>query len=81
VRNPLRGAAAVAAVLGLMVPTLTAAADDDPGPSQWPTIAKPDNAGGGVSDPEPGTRPTVVMPDVGQGEDPSPPVWPVPVQN
>jgi hypothetical protein len=74
-------AAAVLAVLGLMVPTLTAAAGDDPVPPQWPAIAKPDGAGGGASDPEPPVRPTVVMPEVGQGEDPSPPAWPVPVQS
>ena len=84
-RRSLRFVATVVAVVSLtvpalMVPTLTAAADDDPQPSEWPTLVKPVDGGSDQSDPEPASWPSVVKPEIGQAEDPTPPTWPAPVQ-
>jgi hypothetical protein len=80
VRLSLRFAATVVAVVSLTVPALTAAADDDPEPSDWPTLVKPVEGGSDQSDPEPASWPSVAKPDIGQAEDPTPPAWPAPVQ-
>jgi hypothetical protein len=80
VRRSLRFAATVIAVVSLTVPPLTAAADDDPEPSVWPTVVKPADGGSDQSDPEPANWPSVAKPEIGQAEDPTPPTWPAPAQ-
>lgn len=77
--RPVRGlAAGILAVLVLAVPAVTAAAEDDPAPTDWPTIAKPVDSDSGSSDPQPASRPTVSPPQLDSNDDPTPPDWPAP---
>lgn len=73
----LRFLAGAVALLTLAAP-VAVAAEDDPAPTAWPTIAKPATSESGTSDPQPETRPTVARPEQGSDEDPTPPTWPVP---
>ncbi|TWD80505.1 hypothetical protein FB561_1583 [Kribbella amoyensis] len=54
--------------------------EDDPTPSDWPTIAAPVDDRGGASDPMPEAQPTVAKPNEGSSNDPQPSDWPTPVQ-
>jgi hypothetical protein len=80
VRASLRATAGVLAALGLLLPALTAAADDDPSPADWPSIKKPTDGNSGQPDPEPIDWPEVVKPAIGAAEDPPPTDWPAPEQ-
>jgi hypothetical protein len=65
----------------LLLPAVTAAADEDPVPQTWPTIEDPGTNGGGTaSDPKPADWPEVTQPDAGSGNDPKPTEWPAPEQ-
>jgi hypothetical protein len=78
VRASLRAFASVLAVLGLLLSPLTAAADDDPSPTDWPSIKKPTDGNSGQPDPEPANWPEVIKPAVGAAEDPPLTAWPAP---
>lgn len=53
---------------------------DDPGPTDWPVVAEPEDANNSQSDPKPLDPPTVAQPEQGQGNDPKPVDWPAPAE-
>ena len=72
----------VVALGGFGVAPLAAVADDeDPRPTEWPTVRAPTEGGADQSDPEPTELPTVKEPEPGSSEDPEPTEWPAPVAN
>lgn len=80
VRPALRRSVAVGVLLVVLpgVAGATAvAADGDPEPTSWPTVAQP-SSGTDQSDPEPTAAPTVAQPDTGEALDPAPVDWPAP---
>ena len=76
----LRAAGTVVASLVLLAPAGIAVAADDPGPTGWPTIQKPD-AGGSKADPGPAGWPSVKEPEASTSGDPQPVSWPSPKEN
>jgi hypothetical protein len=63
----------------LLTPAVPAAAADDPGPREWPTVLDPGSTGGGpADDPKPVEWPDVLQPDIGSASDPKPKDWPAP---
>jgi hypothetical protein len=72
--------AAVVALAG-MAPLVAVADDEDPRPTEWPTVQAPTEGGADQSDPEPTDLPTVNKPDSVGDEDPGPTEWPAPVAN
>jgi hypothetical protein len=72
----------VVALGGVGVAPLVAVADDeDPRPTEWPTVQAPTEGGASQSDPQPTELPTVKKPDSVGDEDPAPTDWPAPVAN
>ena len=75
-RRSARVVATLLAVVVLLVPSVQAMADDDPGPVQWPKIGQPDSEGN-QSDPGPVKWATIAPPDNnGTANDPQPVKWP-----
>ncbi|QNE19802.1 hypothetical protein F1D05_20140 [Kribbella qitaiheensis] len=52
--------------------------DEDPRPTDWPSVKAPTEGGAGQSDPEPTELPTIKKPDSPGDEDPGPTEWPAP---
>jgi hypothetical protein len=76
------GVLAAVLVLGFGLAPLSAVADDeDPRPTEWPTVKAPTEGGADQSDPRPTALPTVKQPGAVGDEDPKPPEWPAPDQN
>jgi hypothetical protein len=72
--------AVVVALLGV-APLVAVAADEDPQPTEWPTVRTPTEGGADQSDPEPAKLPTVKNADSVGDEDPGPTKWPAPTEN
>ena len=80
-----RGMSVLTAVLVLggfgITPLMAAADDEDPRPTEWPTVKPPTEGGADQSDPRPTELPTVKQQGAVGDEDPRPPEWPAPEQN
>lgn len=64
----------------LLLPGITAYADDDPVPPKWPAVQEFGTTGGTADDPKPVTWPDVAEPGPDSAGDPKPPTWPAPEQ-
>lgn len=83
-RRALGVTTAVVALSGFGVAPLVAVAvadDEDPRPTEWPTVKAPTEGGADQSDPKPTDLPTIKKPDAVGDEDPVPTEWPAPAAN
>jgi hypothetical protein len=74
-----RSALALAAVGVLLLPSAQALADDnEPAPTEWPTVALPDDNDGEAAQPAPAEWPAVAKPDDSSdsSSEPGPVEWP-----
>ncbi|MEV8377581.1 hypothetical protein AB0P21_32890 [Kribbella sp. NPDC056861] len=68
----------VVGTMMLLIPGITAYADDDPAPPKWPSVQDFGTSGGTADDPKPLTWPDVAQPNTDSSADPKPTTWPAP---
>ncbi|TDU89963.1 hypothetical protein EV138_3544 [Kribbella voronezhensis] len=80
-RRRLVGVLTAVVLLNGVGVTPALADDEDPAPTNWPTVRAPTEGGADQSDPEPTEMPTVKQPDPGNADDPEPTEWPAPTES